>query len=100
MFHYFTDIGSSLLSSSPDSVVLQPKIPHAPSMVSLATLEASEPVEPQAQALPAEEAAQGSISTMTYVRYFLAGAGLPLLLCTAAIFVTGEASVACADIVM
>ena len=86
-------------------VPLEAQIPHAPSMVSLATYEASEPVaqvhsflvhtcpfaHPIQVQVQAEDSAQGSISTMTYVRYFQAGAGTPLLLFTAAIFIAGEA---------
>ena len=49
-------------------------------------------VDESAQAIlpQTEESAHGGISAMTYIKYFRAGAGWPLLLCTTAIFVAGE----------
>ncbi|KAL5477508.1 hypothetical protein EMCRGX_G024318 [Ephydatia muelleri] len=52
-------------------------------------------VDESAQAIlpQTEESAHGGISAMTYIKYFRAGAGWPLLLCTTAIFVAGETAI-------
>ena len=66
------------------------KVVDAQAEMGAQTIVAEAEMDAQTIQAPAEESAHGSISAMTYIQYFLAGAGWPMLIVTAAIFVFGE----------